>query len=53
MPETDDHNFTVEHGEDYVLTPEQFRKLIEQKFERNNIMYRLPKQRESKLYAEE
>lgn len=50
MPETDDNDFyVVEHSEDFVLTDEQFRKLITQKFERNNIMHRLSKEREGRL----
>ena len=51
MPETEVDDYKVEHSEDYVLTDEQFRKLITQKFERNNIMHRLSKERESRLNA--
>lgn len=31
----EDDNYVVEHGEDFVLDKEQFRKLIEAKFSRN------------------
>ena len=52
MPETDDNDFyVVEHEEDYVLTDEQFRKLITQKFERNKLLHKLSKEREGWLSA--
>lgn len=50
MLETEDNNFyEVEHDEGYVLTPEQTRKLIWQKFERNGVLLDQFKERESRL----
>lgn len=46
MPETEDTNFEVEHSESYELTPEQFRKLIAKKFERNGVLLDEFKERE-------
>lgn len=51
MPETEDNLYKVEHSENYVLTPEQTRKLIFQKFERNGVLLRELKERESRLNA--
>lgn len=51
MPETDLDDYKVEHSEDYVLTPEQTRKLIFQKFERNGVLLDVLKERESRLDA--
>ena len=44
---TETENFEVEHSESYELTPEQFRKLIAKKFERNGVMLEQLKERES------
>ena len=44
-----DDNYVVEHDENFVLNAEQTRKLIEAKFRRNNVLYRLQKQREDGL----
>jgi len=52
MPETEDTNFDVEHSESYELTPEQFRKLIARKFERNGVKLEEFKERESRLFAD-
>lgn len=47
MPKGDTEDiYKVEHNEDYVLTEEQFRKLIIQKFERNGFVVRNLEQRE-------
>ncbi len=51
MPETEDNDFKVEHNEDYELTPEQFRKLVAKKFERNGVLLDQFKERESRLSA--
>ena len=51
MPETEDDLYEVEHNEDYELTPEQFRKLIALKFERNGVLLSQLKERESRLDA--
>ena len=44
-----DDNYVVEHGEDFVLNKEQFRKLIEAKFSRSRQYARQTKERESRL----
>jgi len=49
MDQEIDDNYVVEHGENFNLNKEQLRKLIEAKFKRNNVLYRLQKQRESRL----
>lgn len=41
-------SYIVEHGEDFVLSEDQFRKLVESKFKRNNVLYLLDKERERK-----
>ena len=47
MPKGDTEDiYKVEHNEDYVLTAEQFRKLILQKFERNGFVFQDLKRRE-------
>jgi hypothetical protein len=47
MPKGDIEDiYKVEHNEDYVLTDEQFRKLIVQKFERNGFDIQDVKERE-------
>lgn len=52
MPETEDYDFyEVEHEEGYVLTPDQTRRLIWQKFERNGVLLDEYKERESRLNA--
>lgn len=54
MPETDKENlYKVEYGENYVLTPEQTKKLIWQKIQRN-LQYLKPyqRERESRLNAD-
>jgi hypothetical protein len=52
MPETEDTDFNVEHNESYELTPEQFRKLVAKKFERNGVLLTEFKERESRLLAD-
>jgi len=53
MPETEDYDYNeVEHEEGYVLTPEQTRRLIWQKFERNGVLLDEFKERESRLNAD-
>ena len=39
-------SYKVEHSEGFVLTEEQFKKLIESKVERNKTLYSLDKVRE-------
>ncbi len=41
-------SYTVEHSEGFVLTDDQFKKLIESKVERNKTLYSLEKVRERK-----
>ena len=54
MDQEVDDNYVVEHGEDFVLNQEQFRKLIEAKFRRNHRFAQQSNERESKLrYAED
>ena len=53
MPETEDTDFNVEHNESYELTPEQFRKLVAKKFERNGVLLTEFKERESRLIADQ
>ena len=38
--------YKVEHNENFELTEDQFRKLIEAKFARNGVMYKLVEERE-------
>ena len=38
--------YEVEHSKNYEMTPEQLRKLIWQKFERNNVLQRLVNRQE-------
>ena len=45
----EDDNYVVEHGENFVLNEEQFRKLIESKFSRSRQYAIQAKERESKL----
>lgn len=52
MTETEVNDlFEVEHGDNFTLTPEQTRKLIWQKFARNNALHQLEKlnERESQV----
>ena len=46
---TETGNFEVEHSESYELTPEQFRKLVARKFERNGVSLEQLKERESQV----
>jgi len=41
-------SYKVEHSEGFVLTDDQFKKLIESKVERNKALYSLDKVRERK-----
>ena len=43
----EDDNYVVEHGENFNLNKDQFRKLIEAKFNRNRQYARQLEQRES------
>ena len=43
-----DDDYKVEHSEGFVLTEEQFKKLIESKVKRNTFFYSLDKVRERK-----
>ena len=43
-----DDSYKVEHSEGFVLTEEQFKKLIESKVQRNTALYSLDKVRERK-----
>lgn len=43
-----DDDYKVEHSEGFVLTEDQYRKLIEEKVERYKILYMLDKVRECK-----
>ena len=39
-------NYKVEHNENFELTEEQVRKLIEAKFARNGVLHKLVEERE-------
>jgi hypothetical protein len=48
MLDTDiEDSYTVEHDENYVMTSEQLRRLIWEKFERNNVLHQLEGKREA------
>jgi hypothetical protein len=49
MDQEIDDNYKVEHGENFDLTKEQFRKLIEAKVKRNENFAKLDYKRESWL----
>ena len=50
MLDTDiDDNYVVDHNENYEMTPEQLRKLIWAKFERNNRLHQLEGKQEALL----
>ena len=49
MIDLEDDNYVVEHGENFSLDKDQFRKLIEAKFSRNTHYGRQLEQRESVL----
>ena len=49
MDQEIDDSYVVEHGEDFVLDKEQFRKLIEAKFSRNQRYARQSNERDSLL----
>ena len=44
-----DDNYVVEHGENFELSQDQFRKLIENKFSRSRQYAKQQKERESRL----
>jgi hypothetical protein len=46
---TETENLEVEHNASYELTPEQFRKLVAEKFRRNGIVLEELNERESQV----